>query len=173
MKTFAVLVALLLAAAAGAAALVYSGWYNVAATEPHLGVTRAFMTAVMSQSVRARAPQAAPPDLASAAVIRKGARHYQENCVVCHGAPGKEMGDIGKGLTPRPPDLAESAKNWTAGELYWIVKHGIRMTGMPAWGASHKDEDLWAIAAFLVRMPDVSASEYQALQAEAGKAQAR
>ena len=139
-----------------AALFIYSGWYDVAASKPHLALTSHLLHTTMERSVAVRAADIQPPDLSGQDLIKKGAEHYHRNCAVCHGAPGILPGKIGKGLMPQPPELAKKAGEWTSAELYWIVKHGIKMTGMPAWGKTHKEEDLWAIVAFTERLPKMS-----------------
>ena len=166
MKVLGTLLTSLVIVALSATAFVYSGWYNVAATEPHAQITRKVLEITMKNSVTARAKDIAVPDLSAPDMVKRGASHYSGNCAVCHGAPGVERGAIGKGLMPRPPNLAERAPHWNPAELYWIVKHGIRMTGMPAWGETHKEYDLWAIVSFLVRMPKLSAEDYRRLAPE-------
>jgi|HubBroStandDraft_6_1064221.scaffolds.fasta_scaffold07856_5 CopA family copper-resistance protein len=91
-----------------------------------------------------------------------GTEHYAAHCAVCHGAPGVPKGDIGRGLNPPPPDLAKNAPLYNPAELFWIVKHGIKMTGMPAW-SDHSDEELWATVAFLEKLPAMSEQEYAGL----------
>jgi mono/diheme cytochrome c family protein len=90
-----------------------------------------------------------------------GAGDYDAMCAGCHGAPGREPGAVGKGLNPAPPDLAESASHLTDAELFWVTKHGIRMTGMPAWGATHSDHDLVWVVAFIRELPRLEAEQYR------------
>ncbi len=126
--------------------VVYSGLYNVAATERRTRFTLWALHTIMKNSVRERARDIAVPERLLASGAEQGFRNYREMCVICHGAPGVEPSEVGKGLTPEPPDLAERAREWSAAELYWIVKHGVKMTGMPAFGPAHSDEELWALA---------------------------
>ncbi|HEY0844383.1 MAG TPA: cytochrome c [Noviherbaspirillum sp.] len=163
--TFAV-AALLIAAAA--LVFVYSGWYNVAASEPHTRATRVVLEAVMENSVKARADGIRAPENFTREMARQGAGHYAEYCVMCHGAPGVQRGELGAGLTPRAPELSKAATGWTPAEMFWITKHGIKMTGMPAWGVSHSDEELWHVVAFVTLLPQLSADEYKTMTAEAG-----
>lgn len=88
-------------------------------------------------------------------------------CVGCHGAPNTPPSEIADGLNPNPPELANSKKTKPPTELYWIVKNGIKMTGMPAFGPTHTEEELWAIVAFLKKLPELSQDEYQAMDKEA------
>ena len=85
-----------------------------------------------------------------------------EYCAVCHGAPGVERGDLAEGLYPRPPNLAQTAHSYTPAELFWILKHGIKMTGMPSW-ADHSDDELWATVAFLRELVEMSPQDYAKL----------
>jgi mono/diheme cytochrome c family protein len=122
----------------------------------------------MRQSVKARAVQAAVPELGDPAMVSKGGRHYRENCQTCHAGPGAERSEMARGLRPAPPELTREATHWSSAELFWIVKHGIKMTGMPAWGESHDDKELWAIVAFLERLPNLSPQEYRELTSGSG-----
>lgn len=171
MKVIGTLIAVIVLALAAAAAFVYSGWYNIAATDAHAPLTRNVLSVVMRNSVEARADDISVPDLSSSQMIRAGAGHYSEYCVTCHGAPGMERGEIGKGLTPKPPELSHAAQEWSHAELFWIVKHGIKMTGMPAWGVTHSDEELWNVVAFVAQLPQMKPEQYTMLVKEAGEHQ--
>lgn len=160
----------ILAVILGAIAFFYSGIYNVAATEPHNPVVRWALQTTMENSVTARAEDITASQRFDEDQVRKGAEHFSETCVICHGAPGVEPSEVGKGLRPDPPDLAKAVKEWAPAELFWIVKHGVKMTGMPAFGPTHGDEDLWAVVAFLGRLPTMSPAEYQAMAPGAPKA---
>ena len=70
---------------------------------------------------------------------------------------------MGQGLNPPAPDLAESAAKMSAAELFWVTKNGIKMTGMPAWGATHADNAIWPVVAFMTKLPELNASQYQEL----------
>ncbi|GGI16933.1 c-type cytochrome [Oxalicibacterium faecigallinarum] len=143
---------------------VYSGVYNVAADEPHLSVIRWAMETTRSNSVKRRDDSVTlPADWNSLQRVEQGAKSYAAMCQICHLAPGVEPTAIHKGLNPRPPRLSEEMSHHSPENLFWIVKHGIKMTGMPAWGVSHNDEELWGIVAFLKKLPEVSAQEYKAM----------
>lgn len=147
--------------ALGGVAYIYSGFYNVAASEPHSALGRWVFTTTMENSVRAHAEEIDVPDLTDRAMIRQGAQAYQAMCTSCHLRPGLEGTPVRKGLKPTPPVLAEGNR-WPPGEQFWIVKHGIKMTGMPAWGETHGDQALWRIVAFLQVLPELSEQEYMA-----------
>lgn len=98
----------------------------------------------------------------------RGAGLYRDNCVVCHGAPGVAQGDIGKSMQPIPGPLADAARRWKPNELYWITRHGIKMSGMPAWEYHLAEQDIWSLVAFLVVLPSLSPQSYGALVSQAG-----
>jgi len=150
-------IALLLLAAS---VFALAGGYNVAATDAHNAFTHWFLTTTTRRSVAIRAASVNAPAQFTSQQVTDGFSEFDEMCVTCHGAPGRERGEVGKGLNPRPPNLAKAAKEWTAAELFWIVKHGIKMTGMPAFGPTHSDERLWTLVAFLKELPQLSAEKY-------------
>jgi mono/diheme cytochrome c family protein len=154
--TFAVVVI------AGAVA-VYSGFYDIGATTPHWGITHWVIETTRVRSIKAQAAGiTVPSGLNEPARIPMGTEHFAAHCAVCHGAPGVPKGDIANGLYPQPPDLALTAGAYSDGELFWILKHGIKMTGMPAW-ADHSDEELWATVAFLRKLPGMTEQDYAKL----------
>ncbi|MBO0733031.1 MAG: cytochrome c [Methylocapsa sp.] len=154
--------------ALGAAITIISGVYNVAATVPASGFEHLILHSIMLDSVRAHARNEVQKEWTEAEVI-DGFCEYDAMCIVCHGAPGKERSDIGKGLEPRAPDLVKSGKDWTNAQLFWIVKNGIRMTAMPAFGRTHQDPVIWNIVGFVRRLPQISAPEYEAMEAQIRK----
>jgi hypothetical protein len=83
-------------------------------------------------------------------------------CAVCHLAPGMKKTEISRGLYPRAPELRRASR-LTPAEQFWVLKHGLKMTGMPAWGVTHGDDVLWDVVAFLQKLPDLTAEQYQAL----------
>jgi mono/diheme cytochrome c family protein len=144
----------------GAGAVIYAGLYDVAATSPHWPATAWLLEAARTRSIRAQtAGIAVPPGLDDPAKVLIGVEHYAAHCAVCHGAPGVPKGDIAQGLYPSPPNLAKAARLYSPADLFWILKHGIKMTGMPAW-TDHSDDEIWAIVAFLKRLPAMSEQDY-------------
>jgi mono/diheme cytochrome c family protein len=108
-----------------------------------------------------RAQTITPPPVPPSQKIGEAFRTFNEMCVQCHSAPGKEPTMVGKGLNPPPPKLSDAAQRWSRAELFWIVKNGIKMTGMPAFGPTHSDEELWLVVAFLQRLPNISPEEFK------------
>lgn len=142
--------------------VVYTGAYNVAASEEHTSFARWAFDTTFHRSVKTRAASIEPPaDLTS--MIDRGAGEYKEMCQHCHGGPGMERDEWANGMRPRPPHLTEEAAEWQASEVFWLVKHGSKMTGMPAFGASHDDETLWSIAAMVKALPGMTPERYASL----------
>jgi mono/diheme cytochrome c family protein len=152
-----------------AAGLVYMGSFDVAADKPHSQPVFWLMDTVRERSVAVRAAGiAVPGDLADAKRIASGAAQYDEMCSLCHLAPGMKRTEISRGLYPRAPELRRKSE-LTPAEQFWVVKHGLKMTGMPAWGVTHDDELLWDVVAFLRKLPDLTAEQYQTLVKSAPK----
>jgi mono/diheme cytochrome c family protein len=143
---------------------VYSGFHNVAAVEPHAPIVNWAFTTTMQRSVIARAQTITPPPIPNSQKIGEAFQAFDEMCVQCHGAPGKEPSVIGKGLQPLAPVLGDAAHRWKRAELFWIVKNGIKMTGMPAFGPTHSDEQIWLLVAFLQRFPNITSAEYKEME---------
>ncbi|HSM35415.1 MAG TPA: cytochrome c [Longimicrobiales bacterium] len=147
------------------AAVALSGAINVAAIESDSRATQWALGTVARRSIARRAGDAgsAPAALDSAA-LASGLDHFHAMCVDCHGAPGLERSEAGEGLNPPAPDLSEvvEAEEWSDAEMFWIVKNGIRMTGMPAFGPTHSDQDLWAIVGVVKALPEWGEAGYRA-----------
>jgi mono/diheme cytochrome c family protein len=151
-------VALALALAA-AAVVVKGGLYDVGAVTQHTQAVYALLETTMKHSVRRRAADIEPPP-ATPGSIQRGAAVYRDHCVQCHGGPGVAPGPVGMSMQPLPGPLLDAARRWRASELYWITRHGIRMSGMPAWALRLSEEDTWAVVHFIGRMPQMSPAEY-------------
>ena len=150
----------ILLVAVGAGAYVYTGSFNTAATLPPGKMEKEFATFALNKSVAKHAPNRRNPLTADPETFRGGLAHFRENCVVCHGAPGVDPGEIGQGLNPGAPDLTLARTQARSdGELFWIVSEGIRMTGMPAFGPTHKENEIWQIVAFLRHLPGIRDEE--------------
>lgn len=158
--------ALLLLAIVVGLAVILTGAYDVAASARHTAVGRWAFNTAMEHSVRRQADGIRPPAPFTRANVVAGAGHYKEMCQQCHGGPGVERDEFAQGLNPRPPELARTLDEWRPGDVFWIVKHGIRMTAMPSFGATHDDAAIWNIVAFVERLPNMSAEEYRAYPAE-------
>lgn len=158
----ATLVATALLALATAAVVVWAGWYPTGATRQHWQSVYALLELTMRQSVRLRASEVEVPPLDDPRLLARGAACYRDKCVQCHGAPGVAQGDIGRSMQPLPGPLVDATQRWTTAQIYWITRHGIRMSGMPAWEFRIADEDIWAITGFVERLPRLSPADYAA-----------
>lgn len=140
--------------------VVYTGSYNVAASEGHTPFVRWMFATTMHNSVSSRAADIAIPETFTDAAIREGAGNYKSMCQHCHGGPGVQKSEWAKGMLPQPPHLPDVVSELQTNEIYWIVKHGIKMTGMPSFGATHSDDALWSIVAFVKRLPGMTEETY-------------
>jgi len=146
----------------GAVGIALSGWINVGASSPHSPAANWLLGSASHASIERRARQVTVPDLDDPELSLAGVNDFAAMCAGCHGAPGQPPEAMGQGLNPPAPNLAESAEHLSPAELFWVTKHGIRMTGMPSWGATHDDQSLWPVVAFMTMLPELDADEYQA-----------
>lgn len=144
--------------------IIYSGAYNVAATNEHWPIVERLLNTTVHNSVAARAEGIEVPPLGGRQQVLAGAANYEAMCAGCHAAPGREQGLPGVAMYPQPPRLSHAAEHMTPAQLFWVIKHGIQATGMPSWGPSHSREEMWAMVALIQKFPEMSAAEYQQLQ---------
>lgn len=146
----------------GVGIFVYTGAYNVAADDHHTRPVSALLQVVRERAITARARDlAVPSNLGNPELVLKGAGQYAAMCEDCHLKPGKNNSEIRVGLYPHPPDLAHN--RIAPGHAFWVIKHGIKMTAMPAWGLNHDDDTIWSIVAFLQILPKLSPDQYRDL----------
>lgn len=149
-----------------ALAFIYSGLYNVAADEPHLGGMTWLLSTIQSRSVAARLDGIeVPGNLDQLDRIERGGENYGSMCQSCHLGPEMSPTALYAGLNPTPPQLTAHAGHHSLAEQFWIIKHGVKMTGMPAWGETHSDEELWDIVAFVKKLPQMTAEDFDAYTA--------
>lgn len=150
--------------------MLWFGIYDISATESHYAVTKWFLGVARDRAIAVRANGMKPPsNWPEDANYLKGFRSYHEMCEGCHSAPGLNESVVRKGLNPEPPRLNEDqTRARTDADLFWIVKHGIKMSGMPAFGPTHSDEELWEIVAFVRRFQKLDQEDYKDLLMEAG-----
>lgn len=154
---------LLPVAALGGFLFAWSGLFNIAASSGHWPITAWFLHFAMRNSVETHSMGIDIPPLDDPALVQLGAGHYAFGCAACHGAPGEPPNPIVREMTPHPPHLIERIPRWDPEELFWIVKHGVKYTGMPAWAAREREDEIWAVVAFLLRLPHLSAQDYREL----------
>lgn len=141
-------------------AYVKLGVFNVAASKPHSSFVEWVTHETMVDSVKRRAGPIDAFGNVSAAQAKRGFCAYEAHCVECHGAPAVARAQWVNGFNPAPPYLLDAAQHWRAGELEWIVRNGIKMTGMPAWRDTMSDAEISQVAAFLEAMPKMQPQLY-------------
>ena len=162
-RVLAALLAVLLASLC----LAWSGLFPVAASSGHWAVTDWFLHWTMRNSVRTYAALGPSPVMPAEKGLVSAAGHYRQACQVCHGAPGIAPSPVMQKATPPAPDLAKLGDKWSDRQLAWIIQHGVKMTGMPAWGAPDRPDEVGRMVAFVRRMPGMTASEYRTLTEDA------
>jgi mono/diheme cytochrome c family protein len=148
--------------------ITYSGYYNVAANVPDPAIVEWLLSTNMQRSVARHGGLVSAPRELSDQQARSGLAIYKETCVYCHGAPGQDPGDIGKGLNPEPPYLPDTVARWSSAQLFWIIKNGIKMTGMASYGAVHNDDEIWSLVAFVQRLPNMTPEQYKQMATPGG-----
>jgi mono/diheme cytochrome c family protein len=163
--TFILIVLVLLSAFAGV--FIYMGIYNIGADAPHSGLVYNTLQELRERSIESRSRDIRPPaDLNSPKRIAAGAGLYQEMCTGCHLGPGVERSEMSQGLYPPAPELARG-DDLTPAQQFWTIKHGVKLTAMPAWGKTHSDELIWDMVAFIRQLPKMSPEQYKAAVASA------
>lgn len=145
-----------------------TGMYNVAATNKHWSITEDFIEWARENSIKAQAADLEVPSLEGDELLTNGAVHYDAMCTECHLAPGKKETEMAQGIYPKAtvfhevePAKDEAEKLARSKKYFWVMKNGIRMTAMPAWGITHDDDSLWAMVAFVQKLNEMSADEYE------------
>lgn len=151
--------------AIGAGAFVYSGLYNIGADDHHTKPVFAIMQTLRERSIHAHSASLAVPNLNDEQLILKGAGQYAAMCTGCHLAPGMKNSEIRPGLYPQPPNLSQV--HIDPKDEFWVIKHGVKMSAMPAWGGSHDDPTIWSMVAFLQKLPDMTPAQYKDIVAKA------
>jgi mono/diheme cytochrome c family protein len=160
LKTLLVFLAIL---AVAAAAFIYSGVYDIGADRPHWSVTTQVVETLRERSIaRQSTGVVVPTDLDAETRIHSGAQHYAQMCAACHLTPGMRSTELRQGLYPQPPDLAKLGIADPA-KAFWVIKHGVKMTAMPAWGVSHGDDAIWDMVAFIRQLPKLDEDGFVAL----------
>jgi len=150
--------------------VVLTGGYNVAATDRHSPVIGWALTTTMRNAVQNSADEIIAPAEITPAMIAGGAGEYKAMCAQCHGGVGEGRAEWAKTMRPVPPALAQAAERWSIEEVHWLVAHGVKMSGMPAFGPTHNEATVWNIAAFVKAMPGMTPAQYAAFPSDHGGA---
>src|SRR5690348_16054390 len=163
MRFLAVIGALAIIVGVGAAVFFFGGYYSVAGNAEDPGIVRWALIQVRTASINRHAVDQPPANLDSPSTVQAGAKAFAAHgCANCHGAPGVNWAKFSEGLHPDPPDLKEVVDHRMPAQLFWVVKNGINMTGMPSFAlAGAKDDEMWSIVAFLKKLPTVSEADYK------------
>lgn len=167
-RTITTLVVAGAVASAGVLGAAYLGLVNVGADDPHFPAVHAFLAMARDRSIEVRARDIEVPNLKDENLIRVGAGNYNAMCIGCHLAPGVEKTELSQALYPPPPNLAKRGVSGDPAVAFWTIKHGIKASGMPAWGKSMGDEYIWGIVAFLDQLPQMNAQQYNAMVTSSG-----
>ena len=158
----------------GGLAFVFSGLYPIGADVPHTRLTYKILETLRDRSITRASQDIRIPNLDDPALLLSGGADYNEMCTGCHLKPGKDKSDMSLGLYPTPPNLSkrdghdDAMPDEQARRRFWVIKHGIKASGMPAWGKTHDDARIWAMVAFIQRLPSLTPLQYQVLTARKG-----
>jgi mono/diheme cytochrome c family protein len=163
MRILSVIGALAIVGAVAAAGFFFAGFYNIAATQPDLPIVAWALEHVREASISRHAVDRPVISMDDPETIETGARAFaSRGCATCHGAPGAVWAKFSEGLRPDPPDLKDVVKDLTPAQIFWVVRNGINMTGMPGFNlVEATDQEIWTIAAFVKRLPAVTEADYK------------
>jgi mono/diheme cytochrome c family protein len=166
MKQVKIALVLILVFTLGIGLFIGSGLYNIGADSPHWRITYALIQAMRERSLAYHSSEiTVPSNLNDPQIILKGAGQYAAMCTNCHLAPGKKNSELRPGLYPLPPNLSKVRVN--PREAFWVIKHGLKLSAMPAWGMSHDDATIWSMVAFLQKLPGMTPEQYKEIVAKA------
>ena len=158
-----VIVLAVIAVALGAVG--YLGLYDIGADNHHWSVTYALLQSARNRSIHVRSENLQVPNLNDPRLVLQGAGQYAAMCTGCHLAPGVERSEMRSGMYPQPPNLSKVRVD--PRDAFWVIKHGIKMSAMPAWGGTHDDPTIWSMVAFLQKLPDLTPQQYKEVVARA------
>lgn len=175
MKILKLLLLLIFLGVGTTVTVIYSGVVDVAADEPHGDLVYWILEKTRKNSIQKAAQDIKVPDLIDPELLLTGGADYEFMCSSCHLKPGQSDSDMSLGLYPAPPNLSVTAESHKGHEHedetqkdrnnFWVIKHGIKASGMPAWGKTHDDQRIWAMVAFIKRLPTLTPEQYQILTA--------
>ena len=174
MNMIKAIVIVIVLAVVGVGVFIYSGTYPIGADVPHNKVEYWLLETLRNNAIEQSSKDIRVPALDSPDLLLAGGADYNDMCSACHLKPGKDKSDMSLGLYPTPPNLAthdveldddNADKDRLARRQFWVIKHGVKASGMPAWGPTHDDERIWAMVAFLQQLPELTADQYQILTA--------
>lgn len=159
-----------LAVVAGAALWLWTGGFDAAASSPRSRLAYWPVRVALARQLERGAGAVGTPPKSDGRRLIFGYRQYDADCAACHGAPDQPRALWAKSMNPEPPDLTETDKRWSEKELYWLICHGVKMTGMPAFGVHRTDDEIWDLALFVSALPGMRPETYQQMRATYGPA---
>jgi mono/diheme cytochrome c family protein len=169
MKIALTIIACIAVLVVGTVGFIYSGLYDVSALHPDNAIVAWALHTTSDHSVASRLGGIAePPDLDNSETIQSGAKFFGNHCVICHGGPGLLPTDVAQGLNPSPPNLFSPKRENDTVEMFYFITNGIKMTGMPAFGKTLSDSQVWTLATFLHKTPGISGKDFAALTGVGG-----
>ena len=148
---------------AAAMVIIYSGVFNVAATVVDAPPLVWALVTVREASIARHARDVPPQPAGVVADADRGFQLYRANCVMCHTPLGRKPHNMAVGFNPQAPNFGPGADDMNPAELFWVTKNGIRFTGMPAWGPSLKDKEIWDVVEFVMALPKMTTADYDAI----------
>jgi mono/diheme cytochrome c family protein len=163
MRFLAAIGALAIIVAVGAAVFFFGGFFNVSAVEEDPKPVAWALQKVRTASIDRYAKDTPTVSLEDATVVQAGAKAFAaRGCGNCHGGPGVTWAKFSEGLRPDPPDLKDIAGELEPREIFYVIKNGINMTGMPSFARIEVgDPEIWTIVAFVKKLPTVSEADYK------------
>jgi len=152
----------------GGLLVVQTGAFDVRASTPHSLLVGWATHTTMIHAARNGAARVGPSPPITTAAVEAGFRDYDANCAACHGGPAVPRAPWTGGMTPSPPFLIDASRQWRRAELFWIIRNGVKMTGMPSWGFTRSDPQVWNLVAFLEALPYISPEAYGRMRAAQG-----
>ena len=157
----------LIVIAAFGGTFIYAGVYNIGADAPHSNAVYGLLRQLRERAIAHHSRHiVVPGDLNDPKRVEAGAGLYQEMCTGCHLGPGVEPSELSQGLYPPAPDLRKTIDR-SAAQQFWIIKHGVKLSAMPAWGKTHNDELIWDMVSFIRQLPKMSPEQYKSTIASA------
>jgi len=137
---------------------VYFGFLGFRADQSPSASEKKYAMAILDASIERHAPKTKNPIQPTDANLLDGMKRYNENCAGCHGDPGNPEPVSGGSFYPRAPQFVKTPPDMPANQNFYIIKHGVRWTAMPAWGNRFSDDQIWGLATFLSLMDKLPAS---------------
>ena len=152
--------------------VTHLGLYPIGADNPPGSLERVLAGRAMDVYAEKHKPQGTNPTELTPANLTEGAKEYEEHCAFCHGGAKAKVSPMRDQFSPPVPQLIDRIPHDDDAWLFWVTKHGVRMTGMPAWSGIMSDEEMWKVIAFIKhsdKLPPETQAAWQTLAATPGE----